>query len=74
MIDFSTRKCKVLTHLNDYCYFASKEDTVELVEWGNTEGFDIEIIGKEIKRFSLTYGEFKAIQALVLYENSDEPT
>lgn len=69
MISTYVRKCKDLM-LNPYCYFADKDSTISIIEWQNQEGFDVEIIsaGGGTKTFSLTHGEFKALQVLGNYE------
>jgi hypothetical protein len=38
---------------------------MELTEWNNGEGFDVEVNGKQRERFSLTWGEFKALKKAV---------
>ena len=65
MISTYTRKCKGL-ELKPYCHFADKDSTIELIEWQNGEGFDVEIIsaGAGTKNFSLTYGEFQALRVI----------
>lgn len=68
MISTYVRKCRGL-ELKPYCYFADKDSTIELIEWANEEGFDVEIIsaGGGTKTFSLTNGEFQALQVLGNY-------
>lgn len=63
-IDEYSRKA-VFTHLKPYCYFAAEHDFIEVMEWKNGEGFDVEVNGKHLERFQLTYGEFKALKKLV---------
>lgn len=48
--------------LQEYCNFSGKDDYIELTEWHNGEGFDVDISGK--KSFSLSWGEFEAIKVL----------
>lgn len=53
--------------LNKYDYIINKDDKsfIEVTEWGNNEGIDINIErDKESKLFSLTYGELDAINYL----------
>ena len=45
--------------------FAKEHDYIEITEWYNGEGFDVVINDKQ---FQLTYGQFEALQALVLYK------
>lgn len=58
---FSNRK-SIYADLYKYCIFADKKDYIELTEWTNQEGFDIDINGK--KKISLTTGEIEAIYHL----------
>ena len=51
--------------LQEYCNFSGKDDYIELTEWHNGEGFDVDISSKfENKQFRLTWGEFEAIKTL----------
>lgn len=62
----------IFGELKEYCTFASDGDYIEVCEWKNGEGFDVEINNhKNIIRFQLTHGEFKLIKQLVkkLYKN-----
>ena len=57
--------------LNEYCSFSmgerkGKDDFIEVTEWTNVEGFDVEINDLEGRtRFMLTYGQFDALKACV---------
>ena len=57
--------------LNEYCTFSmgerkGKDDFVEVTEWSNVEGVDVEIHDVDGKhKFMLTYGQFDAIKACV---------
>lgn len=57
--------------LNEYCIFSmgerkGKDDFIEVTEWANMEGVDIEINDVDGRhRFMLTYGQFDAIKACV---------
>jgi hypothetical protein len=55
----------VIMQLDDYCIMAKEHDYIEVTEWSNGEGFDVEINGKQRERFSLTWGEFKALKKAV---------
>tara|TARA_S200002703_G_C3761860_1_gene234502 strand:+ start:103 stop:312 length:210 start_codon:yes stop_codon:yes gene_type:complete len=51
--------------LDGLCHLASRPDYIEATEWANGEGLDFYVEsrgGKE--KFSLTYGEVKAITLL----------
>jgi hypothetical protein len=62
--------------LNEYCVFSmgerkGKDDFVEVTEWSNMEGVDIEIHDVDGRhRFMLTYGQFDAIKACVKQINN----
>jgi len=63
-IDNYTRKT-VFAELKPFCYFADEHDFIEVCKWKNGEGFDVEVNGKHVERFQLTYGEFEALKKLV---------
>ena len=69
MKEFKTTQRKAVhTDLVEYCIFASKGDFAEVTEWSNGEGYDISICtGRDgyHRQFSLSYGEFKAIKAII---------
>ena len=57
----------VIDDLHKYDYLKNKEDiaVIEVTEWGNKEGIDVNIETiNGIKIFSLTYGELDAIKYL----------
>lgn len=59
----------IFSELKDYCYFSKAEDYMEVTEWSNGEGYDIEIqsnVGNQ--KFSLTYGEYELLQVLINYK------
>ena len=68
MIKISTRQSK-FAELRPYDHFAKKDDYIEVCEWSNLEGFDVTLSanGRE-QHFSLTWGEWQALQALVAYQ------
>jgi len=51
--------------LKKYDYLAGESDFMEVTEWGNGDGFDVEIAGKLSVRFPLTWGEYDALKKLV---------
>ena len=54
------------TLLKKYDYFAKQADFMEATEWANGEGFDVNISSKlGNQNISLTWGEYKALKALV---------
>lgn len=52
-----TIECK----LNAFDLLAKDSDYITITEWANGEGFDVDI---NDKRFSLSYGQLKAINIL----------
>lgn len=56
--------------LNKYCIYAKDHDYIEVTEWTNGEGYDVNINGN--KRISLTHGELEAIQFLTTYLETQE--
>ena len=54
------------TELQPYCHHSKEGDFMELTEWHNDEGFDLVINSDRI--FSMTWGQFECLQALVAYK------
>lgn len=55
-------KQSVSDTLRKYDYFAKENDYIEVTEWANGEGWDINIVDKQL--FILTRGELEAINYL----------
>jgi hypothetical protein len=51
--------------LKQFCGFAEEHDYVEVTEWNNGEGFDVDISSTPSSHFQLTYGQFNAIKKLI---------
>ena len=66
MIEVNTLTSKSI-NLKKYCHFAKEHDEIQVVEWINGEGFDVVIHTGQPKTFSMTYGEFDALQLLIAY-------
>ncbi len=45
------KKKAVFSYLKKYDYIANEQDFIEVTEWKNGEGFDVEIVGKLSTRF-----------------------
>lgn len=59
-----TRKA-LFVHLTDYCHCAGKDDFIEVTEWANGEGLDVNINSTHANQiFQLTWGELKALKKL----------
>lgn len=56
------------TKLKGYCPFAKSEDYMELIEWHNGEGFDVNISGEKL--YSFTWGQYEALRALEAYKDN----
>lgn len=52
----------VMTELKKFCVISKEHDFMEITEWANGEGFDVNTSDKS---FNLTFGEFKALKKLV---------
>jgi hypothetical protein len=55
-------KKTIYDKLNKYCPLSETDSYIEISEWKNSEGYDIDINGE--KKFSLTLGELDAINYL----------
>ena len=55
----------VFSYLKKYDFIADEKDFIEVTEWKNGEGFDVDIVGKLSSRFQLTWGEYTALKKLV---------
>ena len=54
-----TQRKSITDDLSKYDILANNSSFIEVTEWGNGEGIDVQIDDK--KHFSLTYGELEAI-------------
>lgn len=57
-----SKRKTVFEDLNKFSYLAKEHDYIEVTEWTNGEGWDINLNDKHI---SLTYGELNAINYLI---------
>ena len=70
MIKVERRKTK-LVELKKYCHLSKDKSFIEVTEWSNGEGVDVFIDNHENQHFSLTRGEFAALQLLMAYEEDE---
>lgn len=49
-------------------FTAKEHDSIEVVEWHNGEGVDVHIESNGSTNFSLTWGQWEALQALMAYK------
>jgi hypothetical protein len=67
MIETYERKSKFAL-LKPYDFMSGENDFIEVTEWHNGEGFDVMLERKcGVENFSLTWGQWEAVQALVAY-------
>lgn len=59
------KRKSVLAELEKYDVLCKEGAYIEVTEWHNSDGFDIEIYNGDTQKFSLTYGELKALKKLV---------
>lgn len=59
------KRNSVFSDLKKFDIFAKDSDFIEVTEWYNGEGFDVEISSSLPERFQLTWGEYKALKKLV---------
>ena len=56
----------VFAQLKQWCFGYGKEhDYIEVTEWANGEGFDVDIETDQRQRFQLTWGQYEALKHLV---------
>jgi len=66
-IEVNTRKA-LFTKLKGYCHFCGDDDLIEVTEWINGEGWDINLTSKlGSQHISLTDGELRALLVLINY-------
>jgi len=63
-IEESQRKT-LFAELQPFDVFAGEHDYIEITQWTNGEGVDVEISGKLQTRFQMTFGEYDALKKLM---------
>lgn len=60
--------------LKPFCHFADENGFIEVTEWKNGEGVDVNIAsqGTELRQFSLTYGELELLYVLTKMVSIEE--
>jgi hypothetical protein len=65
MIQTSKRRA-LFAELKKYCHHSGDNDYMQVIEWSNGEGWDINIDRKnDGEKFSMTYGEWELLQVLI---------
>ena len=62
------RKTVFSPDLFNHCLFAAASDFIEVTEWANNEGFDVNISNKSMggsRVLSFTYGEFDLLRKMI---------
>lgn len=62
----------ILDKLTPYDPLAKPDDIIEITEWHNGEGFDVDLQSGGGQQFHLSYRELKAINKLVKKLGSNE--
>jgi hypothetical protein len=71
-VQISNRKA-IFSELAHYDHLSKPDDYIEVTEWSNGEGFDVEVSGNIDSRFQLTWGQYEAMKALIkTLEGNDE--
>ena len=55
----------VFADLTDYDPFAEEDHFIEVTQWHNGEGFDVEVQSEDLFSFQLTWLQFEALKAVI---------
>lgn len=55
----------IFSEIGEYCYLSKEHDYIEITEWTNGDGFDIDITSEGQQKISITWGQFKLLKKLV---------
>lgn len=55
----------VFSEIGEYCYLSKEHDYIEITEWTNGDGFDVDLSSLGEQRIAITYGQFKLLKHLV---------
>jgi hypothetical protein len=55
----------VFSELSEFDYLSKKDSYIEVTEWKNGEGFDINISNFQDQYFNITHGQLKALKKLI---------
>jgi len=66
-MEFKKRN-SAFTELKEFCYLSGDNDYMEVTEWSNGEGFDINISDPTgEKTMAMTFGEYDALKKLIKF-------
>ena len=55
----------IFSEIGQYCYLSKEHDYIEVTEWTNRDGFDVDLSSLGSQKMSITWGQFKLIKKLV---------
>ena len=62
----------LFSEIGEYCYLSKEHDYIEVTEWTNRDGFDIDLSSLGHQKMSITWGQFKLLKKLVKQLENDE--
>lgn len=57
-----TKRKAIFSEINSYCYLSKEHDYIEVTEWSNGDGVDVNITDHY---FSITWGQFKLLKKMM---------
>lgn len=55
----------IFSEVGEYCYLSKEHDYIEVTEWSNADGFDIDLSCSHGGKLSLTWGQYRLLKKLV---------
>ena len=55
----------IFSEIGEYCYLSKEHDYIEITEWTNGDGFDIDVASEGQQKMGITWGQFKLIKKIV---------
>ena len=55
----------IFSEVDEYCYLSKEHDYIEITEWSDGDGVDIDVSSLGQQKMSITWGQFKLIKKLV---------
>jgi hypothetical protein len=55
----------IFAELKDYDYLSKENAYIEITEWNNGDGYDVNINNFQEQNFNITHGQLKAINKLI---------
>ena len=61
-----SKRNAIFEELKGYCIFGQKNDYIEVTEWSNGDGVDVDVSAVDgNQRFSLTWGQFDLLKKMI---------